>query len=112
MKYILILTFIYSCMSPRQNKQEIRPSELSGTYCLVSKQVNYPSISFKKDSIAIFTSLGDTIYYFKFYVNYDKLFLINKDKLIENRILKLSNDSLIFENLVDDNTKQIYYRCD
>jgi hypothetical protein len=112
MKYLLILIICYACISQKKNRKGIQEPDLIGTWCLTTKQINYPSISFKKDSIAIFTSLGDTIYSFKYYMNNKNLYLVNDNRLTENKILKLTRDSLVFENLVEHNIRQIYYRCD
>jgi hypothetical protein len=55
--------------------------------------------------------MGDTLYRYKYYI--DKSELILKDlegKIINNKILKLDGDSLVFEELVDNKQIQRYIR--
>ncbi len=113
MRYILILMFVlfFSCASQKKYPSSSTQFSIVGRWCLITNQVNYPTLIFKKDSLATFTSLGDTAYFFKYYVRDKNLHLINTIGQIENTILSLTSDSLVFEHLLEHNNKQTYYRC-
>ena len=105
--------FILSCgNSAKQVKvNDYTNKDIVGKWILAVKQVNYPSLVFNTDSTAVFTSMGDTIYRFKYYV--DKTELVLKDineKVTRDKILKLDRDSLVFETLADNKQVQRYKR--
>lgn len=109
---ILCIVMIISCGNFANNDSRVFKNEkIIGKWVLSVKQVNYPSLHFNADSAAIFNSLGDTIYRYKFHI--DKSYLILRDingKTLKDKILKLDNDSLIFETLADNKFIQKYYR--
>jgi hypothetical protein len=73
--------------------------------------LNYPGITFYKDKSAVFSSFGDTIYYFGFELKGGILILVDgKKKLSHNVIAKLSPDSLIFKNLLEHINPQVYIK--
>lgn len=105
--------FLLSCGSSadQQKVNDYNNKDIIGKWILTVKQVNYPSLVFNADSTAVFTSMADTIYRFKYYV--DKTELVLKDineKTIRDKILKMDRDSLIFETLADNKQVQKYYR--
>jgi hypothetical protein len=74
-------------------------------------QINYPILYFNTDSSAIFTSQGDTIYRFKFYLQGTQLLL--KDvygKETKWEIKKIDENRLIFVSLFENEKQQIYKR--
>ncbi len=111
MKYLLITIFFCSCVSPKKNQKDAGMIDLLGTWCLTERQINYPSLTFQKDSIAIFTSFGDTIYSFRYYQKNNTLNLTTTKGIIRNEIIKHTKDSLIFKNLIEHGFIQRYYRC-
>jgi len=111
-KAIIILTIgvLVSCGSTQKlgRGQDV----IIGTWCLVGNQINYPTITFRSDALATFDSRIDTVYSFKYSVDDKYLNLVQPDASIsKNRILTLSRDSLVFETLLENKTKQTYYRC-
>lgn len=107
---ILIVGALVSCGATR--KLNRGQDLIIGTWCLVGNQVNYPTITFRTDALATFDSRIDTVYSFKYSIDGKYLNLVQPDTSISrNRILTLSKDSLIFETLLENKTKQTYYRC-
>jgi hypothetical protein len=105
--------FLLSCgNTPKQKQEKIYvDNDILGKWLLVVNQVNYPSLIFKNDSTAIFNSMGDTIYRYKYHI--EKTELILKDingKETKDKILKLDKDSLIFETLIEHKIIQRYTR--
>ncbi len=105
--------FLISCgnSANQQKVNDYSNKDIIGNWVLVVKQVNYPSLVFNTDSTAIFNSMGDTLYRYKYYV--DKTELVLKDingKVTRDKILKLDRDSLIFETLADNKQVQRYKR--
>lgn len=87
-------------------------AKLVGRWCLIDNQINYPTLTFQSDSLAIFGSRGDTVYRFKYYVKAQTLYLIRPEgEIVQNKILNISNDSLRFESLLENKTVQAYYKC-
>ena len=75
-------------------------------------QINYPILYFKEDSTAIFTSRADTVYRFKYSFKNDYIILKNTftPEITEWKILRLSNDELVFKSLLEHKDKQVYKR--
>jgi hypothetical protein len=73
----------------------------------------YTGMEFNKTG-AIFYTTGDTILYFSYEIKKRNLLCLTdkNGKKICNNILKLTNDSLIFINLMDDTTRQVYVKKD
>jgi len=103
---ILFMNF-YSC-SVLIKKNEL----IVGEWILEdSSAINYPEIIFNKDSTAIFTSKGDTI--FRFIYEVDKSFLYLKDMngmKEKYKFVTLNRNSLVFNNFRENHTKQVYKR--
>lgn len=105
------LILLCSCMTSKTNQNDW--DKLIGKWRLTVKyQTNYPTIQFTKGG-AVFNSLADTIYGFSCTLKKKDLILfdgINPET--HNRIIKLTQDSLIFENLLEHKTPQAYVRED
>lgn len=112
MKNIIII-FVFTCSSYiAPEKTPDKDYSIIGRWCLITNEINYPSLTFGNDSIAIFDSKMDTLYSFKYYVNGDNLNLFQPNgDTNEYRILKLTKDSLRFGTLLEHKVEQIYYRC-
>lgn len=110
-KIIFYLTFCLSFQSCAVNKET--DESLSGRWCLIDKtQLNYPTINFGRDSIAIFSSKMDTVYYFKYYKKNNYLCLVQPNgNIIKERILYFNEDSLTFKSLLENSKLQEYIRC-
>lgn len=107
----LLLTSLIACSNLSRQQTDNFASDIVGEWQLTVKQVNYPKLIFNRDSTAIFTSMGDTIYRYKYYVEKSNLVLRDIDgKLTRDKILKLSKDSLIFETLAINRSVQRYIR--
>ena len=109
---ILCIVIMFSCGNVLNNQQNYRLENIVGKWLLTVKQVNYPSLIFSSDSTAIFNSMGDTVYRYKFYI--DKTELVLRDingKTTKDKILKVDSDSLIFETLADNKTVQKYCKA-
>lgn len=93
----------------RQKKPE---SILYGSWILQNKDaINYPQIIFNEDYTAIFKSRGDTIYRFTYLLKGANLTLqsiTGEEETYE--IVKLNNDSLVFNGLRENLEQQIYIR--
>lgn len=107
-RIFLLIGFCLACQSERR----IDEVDLLGEWTLSSTtQINYPSVSFSSDSMAVFTSQADTIYRYRYFVKWDSLILIDIDgKQSRFKILELSKSSLIFNGLPDQEGKQVYSR--
>ena len=107
---VSVILIIFSCVSTKETGKE---NMLLGNWCLESvKQLNYPIITFKADSIAIFSSKMDTVYSFKYYQKDDFLNIVQSNNdIIKAKINFISKDSLVFETLLENNFKQIYHKC-
>ncbi|ELM3645234.1 hypothetical protein LIS90_13535 [Flavobacterium psychrophilum] len=99
--------FIFNCCG----QTKFKPKDIIGKWSLTIKQLNYPTLIFKSDSTAVFTSMGDTIYRFKYFVDRKQLFLKDiNGRLTKNNILKLDKEYLVFKTLLDNSKIQIYKR--
>lgn len=106
---VIALVTLFSCVS--MDKKNYRYENLIGTWILTKKQVNYPELTFNNDKTCIFTSMGDTIYRFKYDLKRDELILEDMEGTIKkNRILKLTKEELVFESLWENKTKQDYIK--
>ncbi len=107
----ILLLGLSSCNGQKNDTANNLSDIIIGKWTLTVKQVNYPTILFNKDSTAIFTSMGDTIYRFKYYLSKNELVLKDfNHKKTRDKILKLDSDSLIFETLADEKRVQKYVR--
>lgn len=113
-----IFYFFINCTS-RTECEFIPQESLYGSWILTENrtalstesQINYPEIIFRQDSLAIFRSRGDTIFYYSYYLDGCCLYLQNeKYRSNCNQIIKLSNDTLTFKTLIENDKEQKYYR--
>ncbi|HEV9036260.1 MAG TPA: hypothetical protein VGQ51_06570 [Puia sp.] len=113
MKILLIgfcLVGLILCTSVAIDKQS-GPS-IVGLWCLSSSQPNYPTIRFQADSIAEFGSRLDTVYTFKYYLKGGYVnVMTGAGKMYRNKIVKLTDDSLVFQGLLELKQNQIYHKC-
>src|SRR5580765_3547723 len=109
--FIFFIFFMCSCSTSKKNYKPWSKL-IEGEWKLVepSDQVNYPTIEFiKKD--ATFNSFADTIFYYSYKLKENDLILndgINSKR--HNKIIQLTQDSLIFETLLKKPTHQVYLR--
>lgn len=109
---ILSFVLLFSCGNVQNHVKSFTNTDIIGKWILATKQINYPSLIFNADSTAIFNSMGDTVYRYKFYI--DNSVLVLKDingKETRDKIFKLDSDSLIFETLADNKAEQKYKRA-
>lgn len=91
---------------------ETRNYTIIGRWCSKSSTADYPHLTFKQDGYVFFDCKIDTFFALKYTLNKNYLLLTPTDQaIIKDKILKLTNDSLIFETLLDHKIKQEYYRC-
>lgn len=102
----IILIVLSSCSTHQVTKDNI-----FGEWELQSQDspINYPSISFGKDSIAVLTSRADTIYRYQYRVVDNSIFF--KDMTgneSEFKISEVNDSTLIFESLFEHPDRQVY----
>jgi len=111
-KYIFLATicFVCSCKPSQINYSEWN-NLIEGSWKLTEEyQTNYPRITFTKGG-AVFNSLADTIYGFSCTIKSKNLILFDGiNPKTHNKIIKLTQDSLIFETLLENLTPQRYIR--
>lgn len=107
----IIIAILLSCNTTKKIKGG--SDTIIGRWCLLnSNQLNYPTLTFGADSIAIFSSKMDTVYSFKYFVQGNYLNLVQPSTRVnKDRILKLTSDSLILETLLEHKINQVYYKC-
>lgn len=110
------LTITVSCLfllSCNTLSEQSKPINMKGEWIsLSSVSINYPSLLIS-DSSAVFTSRGDTVYRFKYSIDPISRILWLTDpfnKKLSAKILKVDNDSLVFDRLWDLDTKQRFSR--
>jgi hypothetical protein len=104
-----VLVFLLCSCSTKQ----IANDSIFGVWRLQSKDssLNYPSVSFYKDSSAVLTSRADTIYRYQYRVGDNSIIFKDLDgKESEFKILELNSSTLVFENLFEHKEKQVYKR--
>lgn len=107
---IILFLFLNSCGVSKKNNPKL---VIVGKWCLVDKKsINYPTITFDNEGIAIFTSKMDTVYSYKYFIKNDELNLIQPSRKVNvDKIIKISKDSLVLKSLLENKKEQIYYRC-
>jgi len=104
---ILWALFLSNCSSNAVDTVE--SISLKGTWANTNETaVFYRTLTFA-DSSAIFTSRGDTIYIFKYYIDQPSRTLWLTDifnKRLSAKIVKSDKDSLVLSNLWELSTKQ------
>jgi len=112
MKNFIFILFIiiYSCGSTKI--ENFNSDKIIGKWCASSNEGNYPSLTFKENGYAVFDSKIDTIYFFAYTLkeNYLTILPLNEPDN-RNRVLKLTNDTLILESLLENKYVQVFSRC-
>lgn len=106
--FAVLIFFLCSCST-----KQIAKDDILGEWRLQSKEspINYPSVSFDKDSSAVLTSRADTIYRYQYRVGDNSIIFKDLDgKESEFKILELNGSTLVFENLFEHKEKQVYKR--
>jgi len=108
--FILLCFVLYSCKSTTVHKENFtQPIKGDWTLITTPPTINYPSIAFKDSNSAVFSSFGDTVYYFNYNLRDKDLILTDeKNRVSHNVIIKLTKDSLIFKSLLEHTTQQVY----
>ena len=104
--FAILIFFLCSCST-----KQIAKDDILGEWKLQSKdsQINYPSVSFDKDSLAVLTSRADTIYHYHYRMGDNSIIFKDLDgKESEFKIFELNDSTLIFENLFGHKEKQVY----
>lgn len=106
---IFFISFLFfegcSVTAPKESKK------ILGKWELTEKefQVNYPILYFNTDSTAMFTSRGDTIYQFKYFLKSENLILKDLDgKESTWKISVLNEKELVFDKLFENIKPQHY----
>jgi hypothetical protein len=113
MKSIIIILGLLcgSCSTTKQIKHS--SDKIIGRWCSVSNTADYPHLTFRQDGYVIFDCKVDTIFGLKYSIANNYLQLMRENKPItKNKILKFTQDSLVFETLLELKMQQVYYRCD
>lgn len=106
---LLLTSFVLAYCSSLQQSFDLEV--IKGNWCLNKKQLNYPKLRFDDKSTLTLSSIGDTIYRYKYSMQGAFLSIQKDGKTIKNKILKLNKDSLILEGLLEYATIQKYSRC-
>jgi hypothetical protein len=103
----VLITSSFACQT-----KVITEDRLIATWVLVDDQIDYPVLDFNKSGAAKFWSRSDTIYYFSYQVDDNCLILNDGVNPISdcNKIIKLTKNTLVFENLLEHDKKQHYRR--
>jgi hypothetical protein len=88
-----------SSTNPLENKHSV--IELIGKWQNENRSESpYGHLIFKEDSNATFLSRGDTIYYFKYFIKSNNLFLIDiYGKVVKAEIIELDKEKLVLNGL-------------
>ena len=102
--FVLVLC---SCLSGKPNEKY---PFIYGNWTLKNEDnFNYGELLFNKDSSAIFSSRGDTLYRFRFYVVENHIVLKTMEGITEKyKILKLDRNELILNSLREKKSIQYY----
>lgn len=114
MRFFAILSVCFiACSAPQTQyqKTETAKSKLIGTWYLNEWDL-YNKIYFQDSIHVVFDNHIDTLYAYTYQLKDDTLFLFKKyqEQVNYNVILKLTDDSLIFANLLDKQGVQKYTR--
>ena len=105
---------LFSCISPKKGLKEynLTGNKILGKWCALKRTADFRHLIFRQDGYVTFDCKIDTVFGLKYSIkgNYLSTSQTNKT-IIKNKILKLTNDSLVFETLLDHKTKQVFYRC-
>ncbi len=114
---ILILTIIFSLLFWRQNNLNAQVKPVPIEKRLLGKWKKLGEIDdtvaglefYKNHSVKVLT-IADTILYYGYRVNNGTLIFRDGVKNMNNPILRLTKDTLIFKSFYTDKTKQVYIR--
>jgi hypothetical protein len=106
--FLLLGLIVAACLS---NKEENLLS-IKGLWIAAQPGISYVALNFD-DSTAVFDNRGDTINHFRYAIDQGERELVLTDPFGKRRnatILKLTDDSLVFNCLWDLNTVQRFYK--
>lgn len=106
-----MICFLFSC-TPSKNSQQNLSYLLTGKWEHSNPdEILFPEIEFRNYGEAKFNSRADTILFYEYRIKKSYLFLKDRNNVeTNNKILKLTKDTLIFETLVLHNGIQVYVR--
>lgn len=111
--YLSWVLLIASCSPNGTEYVPVKNAFIKGQWENVDETVVfYRTLTFT-DSSAVFTSLGDTIYRFKYYLDPASRTLWLTDafnKKLSASVVKLDKDSLVLDRLWELNTKQRFFK--
>lgn len=111
MKNLIFIFGLLLCSCSIFKKGSI-DNKILGRWCSKSSNADYPHLTFRQDGYVVFDCKVDTFFALKYTVNHNYLLVTPTNEPInKNKILKLTQDSLIFETLLEHKTRQVYYRC-
>ena len=109
--FYAIILFLYSCGISQKTQQQLKEKIIGNWNTVQPSQTFYYNLEFNKNG-AVFYTTGDTIMYYAYEFK-RKNFLLLRDRNSQkahNKIIKLTQDSLIFENFLEYKTPQVYVR--
>jgi hypothetical protein len=104
------LLSLYACLpADSQQQKDFKPAQLEGTWYLNRADL-YHTLHFQDSANVALDSHIDTMFFYQYRLHKDTMFLYEKDgkPINYNIILKLTTDSLVFENLLDNAGIQRY----
>lgn len=111
-KFFILQVLLFFCA---EVSAQVESGCLQGKWELKGdeSQINYPILSFNKDSSAVFSSRADTLYRFNYSIKKNYLILrsTSTPEVTRWEILRLSKDELVFKNLFEHKEKQVYKRA-
>jgi hypothetical protein len=107
----LYLSFLFLVCCTENRNNHFQQQQILGEWVLQDAgQINYPALAFN-DIKAILHSRGDTIYYYDYRIRGDTLELDDiHGETHKNRIKTLTQEELVFDNLLEHSTPQVYKR--
>lgn len=117
MKNIILIfgVLLFSCSTSKKSSTDnsIVDNKIIGRWCSKSSMADYPHLTFRQDGYVIFDCKIDTVFGLKYAMDFNYLLVTPTNKPIsKSKVLKLTQDSLILETLLELQMKQVYYRCD
>lgn len=101
---------LFACSVTKKSERPNEKKLIVGIWRSIDKASKYPSINFSLDTLASVGSTIDTVFWFRYQVKKKHLFLKSGSRESKDKILRLDQDSLIFDSFLDVNRKQSYYR--
>lgn len=107
--FILSTVMVICCKSTipfNDLEPDSYPESILGTWSLENDKDFYPSLNFRKDSLAILGSHSDTIYIFRYVLNKDSILLDHyTGKKLTFLVTQLNPERLIFFPIIDKEVK-------